>query len=472
MSHGRRGALAREMGATVIMALALVAAGAALGLAALGLVGASQVASVRVGEGYSVYYAAVSGLEWVAQTADGFTTSDKSRWLSVDNSTVVIGDTGFKISITYSDPDNSPFTADTAIVVSTGFAGDPAFSSSIRVLTTMINVPAPGRTAVFSDHYDQLDASFFDGSYQFGQAAGYHGDMTPYRSANQGAGGDNDGLFTLSHEQGGSASLLKMGGSGEVRYFIAPESCLKWRTSPFGDPCSYPECANSADCQARQGMDLAQDMDGYHNYFIKVRAKLVSGAGFGVYFRATYPNQNDPSTIDFGGLTGYVFQYDSGMGYIAPCDLSTAILGSDGSGVMFTRKISGGTEICPAECGIFSAVNPPPPSDSYPFFCPENRTGRPYLDGWRWTNADWAGNWRTIYIYVYRNVADIYVDREQAGGPGIESVGSVRLNGVGSELKTGGVGLRVWDNSQAFIDYIRVYPNDDNKTPATFTGDP
>jgi len=471
MSHNRLDAPLREMGSTAIMALALVATGSALGLAVLAMVGSSQTASVRVGEGYAVYYAAMSGLEWVAQATDGFTTSDKSRWLSVDNSTVMIGKTGFTISITYSDSDNSPLTADTVNVVSTGFAGDPA-SSSIRVLTSMINVPAPGQAPVFSDHYDQPDASFFDSSYQFGQATGYHGDMTPYRSANQGAGGDNDGLFTLSHEQGGSASVLKMGGSGEVRYFIPSESCLKWRTSPDGDPCSYPECASSADCQARQGMDLAQDTDGYHNYFIKVRAKLMSGAGYGVYFRATHPNQNDPNTIDFGGISGYVFQYDSGMGYIAPCDLSTAILGSDGSGMMFTRKVSGGTETCPVECGIFNTIIPPPPSGSYPFFCPENRTGQPYLDGWRWTNADWVGNWRTIYIYVYRNMADIYLDREQTNGPSIESVGKVQLDGVGSELKTGGVGLRVWDSSQVFIDYIRVYPNDDNKTPATFTGDP
>ncbi|MBF0634470.1 MAG: hypothetical protein HQK85_07435, partial [Nitrospinae bacterium] len=251
------------------------------------------------------------------------------------------------------------------------------------------------------------------------------------------------------------------------------DACLKW--SVTGAPCVSSQCVSDASCQARQGMNIPVDTAGFQNYFLKVRARLTtSGGGLGIYFRAEYPNQSNPLTIDFGGLSGYIWQYDPAVGYIAPCDLSSAIFASDGMGMFFARRVFLGSETCGPECGIYAAINPLPLPDTYPFFCPENRTGLPQLDGWRWTNPDWINKWRTVYIYVYRNMARIYIGRQEITGAGSETdplqVGTVALDSVGNVFMTGGMGIRTWGGSAAELDYIMIYPNDLNYTPATFGG--
>jgi len=153
----------------------------------------------------------------------------------------------------------------------------------------------------------------------------------------------------------------------------------------------------------------------------------------------------------------------------------TAIAGSDGEGMLFTRRVSQGSETCGAECEIFSGANAGASgSSAYPFFCPENRTGLAFLNGWRWTNTNWAGRWRTIYIYVYRDRVNVYVGREEIIGHGGENdpehVGMVYLSSVPGELITGGVGIRTIAGSLAAIDYIKVYDNSNDSNPSTLPG--
>jgi hypothetical protein len=333
-----------------------------------------------------------------------------------------------------------------------------------------ITVPAPSDVAIFNDDYDQPDLTMFDQFYQAGVSSTAHGQITPYFTVGDSPDGDTSALITHSSETGGVISVLKAGASSELRYIISADSCVKWRTSATGDPCAFPECESRTDCQARTGIDIPIDPDGYQNYFIKMRARLSNGDGFGVYFRVSYPNQGDPNAIDFGGLTGYVWQYDYRLGYLAPCDASSAVFGNDSTGMFASRKISGGSETCAGECAVFAETNPPAGSGSYPFFCPENRDGLLSLNGWRWGNNNWYAKWRTVYIYVYQNRANVYLYREEIGTSYPEHIGLIRLDSVGTMSKTGGVGLRVLQNANVEIDYIKIYFNDDDNDPVTFSG--
>jgi len=461
-----------ERGVTLLAVVFLITIAAGLGLAAAWLTQSGQVSLVKTRKTYEAFYAARSGLEWAAQTADGYTTADRDRWLALDGVTMDIAGQGgprFTLAVAYADPDNDPATADTVTVTSAGYPGGQAASGAVNEMRIVFTVLPPASGALFADEFDQPDTAFFDANYQFAAAAGPHGAITPYTTATGAPGGDTEGLFTHPSEPGGAPGALRMGGQGEARLYIHAGGCLKWVEGGLDDVCAYPECETRSGCQARHGLDAAADEQGYQNYFIKLRARLVHGAGFGVYFRAAYPDENDPAAIDFSRLSAYAWQYDSALGYLSPCDMTTAMFGSDGQGTLASRKVFEGQENCPAQCGLFTA---PGPGGVYPFFCPENRDGLPELNGWRWTNADWTGGWRTVYLYLYRGRATIYVDRELGASPDPEPVATVLLDGIGAPLLSGGVGFRVWDGSLAEIDYLRIYPNDDDKDIGSFPGDP
>lgn len=463
----------RNSGLSTIFLFFMLSAVAAMGLTAARITESSFLSSPGAMKTHENYYAALSGLQWIQQATEGYTTANKDDYLSLNNRRIDYQGAlaaGFSIQIAYLDDDDDPATGDTVTVTSTGSIGDPAAAINRRVLVMTRTVPAPGGAAIFDDEYDQPDLSLFDRFYQAGTSITPHGEITPYSTAGGSAGGDISGLLTHSSETGGAVSVLRLGDLLELRYIVSADSCIKWRTSPIGDPCAYQGCQNQAGCQARTGIDIPADPDGYQNYFIKMRARLLYGDGFGVYFRASYPNQNDPNAVDFGGLTGYVWQYDYGLGYLAPCDASTAVLGNDSIGMVASRKISGGSETCEGECGVFSEPNSPLDSGSYPFFCPENRTGLPSLDGWRWGNNDWLNQWRTVYIYVYKNRANVYLLREEAGLADPEHVGLIQLDSIGTMSKTGGIGIRVLKNASVEIDYFQIYLNDDDNEPATFAG--
>ncbi len=447
---------------------------ALLALSALGAITAvitksAVLSSVDSGPAFDRFYVAQSGLEWFSQATDGYTTANKADYVALDGASIRIkGANGplFKLTVQYLDTDNDPLTENSVTVTSTGYSNTSSLADGETTLVMEVIVPPGSSGVLFADEYDQPDLTKFDTSYVFGSTTSAHGDIVPMITAGNLSGGDVFGLFTHSSEVGGVPGALRAGGVDEVRLFITAERCLKWATEA-GAPCDYPECENRFGCQARNGLDVPLDSGLYHNYFIKIRARLITGGGFGVYFRMTHLNDDDPYRVDFGKLSAHIWQYDTGLGYIAPCQSSTALLGNDGKGMLTTRKIKDGSEVCPVECGVFTSQT----AGVYPFFCPENKTGLPALDGWRWRNLNWLSSWRTIYIYVYRDRANVYVEREELIPPvGPEHVASIKLDDIGGLLPTGGVGLRVWSGALVEVDYLEVYPNDDDKDPSTFTG--
>lgn len=461
---------------SAILAVLTIVAVSVFGAAALILTQAGQKALVDARASSSSHYAALSGLEWFRQSVKSHTTADRTLIEGFNGASKRVSGgmdgPGFMLSVTYLDPDGNPATADTAIVASAGSFDPLSPSSPRRTMKMTISIPPPN-APYLSDHFDQPSAATADNFYQAGTTSTAHGLITPFTSIGATPGGDIAGVVTHSSEQGGMASVLRIGGPNETRLMIQTGACMKW--SVTGSPCSSAQCVSDAYCQARQGINVPLDAAGFQNYFMKVRMRLVSpGGGLGMYFRVTYPNQADPLAIDFGGMSSYIWQYDPVVGYIAPCNLSTAIFASDGMGMLFARRIFWGSETCGPECAIYSAANPLPLPDTYPFFCPENRTGLPQLDGWRWTNANWATNWRTVYIYVYQNMARVYIGREEIIGIGSEisplQVGTLTLDSVGGIFMTGGMGIRTWGGSVAELDYIMIYPNDLNYTPGTFSG--
>lgn len=448
----------------------IMAAVAALALAAAMITHGRAISAAGTGAGAAAYHAAQSGLEWASQATAGYTTADRAGYLGLDGTAMEYAGAGgpsFTLAVAYADPDNDPATEDTVTIVSTGYPGAGGPGDTARIVRITRPVPPQSQTPLFADHYDQATTAFFDENYQFGAVAPSHGGGTPFTTAAGAVGGDMAGYFTLPEEPGGTPSVLEMSGAAEARYYVSPSACFKWNSSGAGDPCAYAGCVNAPGCQARKGMGLATDSAGYHNYFVKTRVRLIQGAGFGIYFRASYAGEGDPNNVDFASLSAYVWQYDTGLGYIAPCDMTTAVFGSDGSGTLAARKVNAGSETCPGECGLYGAAGP----GGYPFFCPENRTGLPELDGWQWAGPEWYGAWRVVYLYVYRNTAKVYVEREEAGA-GPEPVGVIDLESLGSPLKTGGVGFRAFGGAGVQMDYVRVYPNDGNHDPSTFSGSP
>lgn len=457
-------------GVSGIYVLFLVTALAALGLAAAAIIGSGVSSSPDFHAAAESLYAARSGIEWVKRKTAGYTTADKDKWLALDGTRLeYAGPAGpaFVITVGYSDPDGDPMTDDTVTVASTGFSGGAE-------RTIEMTSPVPAASAgmeLFSDDFRAEDAPFFEDFYVFGLADGPHSDMEPYLSVTS-AGGDTGEVFTHASEPGGQRDVLVMGGKEEARLTIHTGSCFKWSRDP-GVFCGGAGCSSSGPCQARRGIGAPVDEEGYQNYFIRIRARLLSGKGFGIYFRASYPRDGD-GRVDFGGLTSYVWQYDAGMGYLAPCDMMTAVAGSDGEGMFFTRRIEGGSETCGPGCFLFTRRNPPPPENSWPFFCPENRTGLDFLNGWRWRRGDWTAGWRTVYLYVHKDTAAVYVGREEVSSHGSENapelVGALRLDSKGWLSRTGDIGLRVIGDSVVEFDYIRVYGNDADLDPGSFPG--
>lgn len=468
MKGGTRG---RE-GVSALTVLILITAAAALGIAAAAITRGAQISSVDFLSSAADYYAAQSGLEWFNQITDGYTTADRDKWEALDGASRKLpGGETFTLTVEYSDSDDDPSTDDLITVSSTG-ASDNGAGRTTR-MTVAVPADSSG-AAIFSDHFDQGDTSLFDSTYVFGSSAGAHSSITPFKTVLDAPGGDSAGEFTHSSETGGVSSVMVMGGGAEARFTISGGECLKWSMGGGDSPCNFEGCANTSQCQAREGLNLETDDEGFHNYFIKIRARFVQGKGFGVYFRASYPGENNPYSIDFSGLTSYIWQYDTGMGYLPPCDMYTAVAGSDGEGMFFTRQVTGGSETCGPGCEVFQAPSPSP-DGYYPFFCPENRTGLEFLNGWRWRNQNWIYGWRTVYIYVYRNRADVYLGLEEAAGTGGENnpehVGRVWLDHYGPALRTGGIGVRAIENSLIELDYIKIYDNDEDNDPLSFPGE-
>ena len=461
-------------GVSVIYALFLVSVIALLGVAAVSVMAPGHEASVDVLDSTADFYAAQSGLEWFERKTAGYTTADRDKFMSLDGAFMHLpAGRRFTLRVEYSDPDDDRATEDLVTVTSTGSLGPPSAAGNRRIVRMSSPVPAVRSGAeLFSDHFDQPDTLFFNATYVFGDTASAHSDMIPYISVLDAESGDLLSEFTHSSEPGGKQSVMMMGGGREARLTAPAGLCFRWRSSGSDASCGDQECSSSAECQARKGFDPPVDDEGFANYFIKVRARVLSGNGFGVYFRASYSGSG--GTVDFGSLTAYIWQYDAGMGYLAPCDMMTAVAGSDGSGMLFTRRISGGSETCGSGCGLFMDHNPASALLPFPFFCPENRTGMETLNGWRWREFNWRSGWRTVYIYVYKNRANIYLGREEASGFGSEGdpehIGEVYLDSVGDLLKTGDVGLRTFENSVIEVDYIKIYQNDADHDPSTLAG--
>ncbi|MGK7346523.1 MAG: hypothetical protein ACNS63_12030 [Candidatus Nitrospinota bacterium M3_3B_026] len=458
-------------GVSAVYVLFVIASLAALGLAAAAITGGGAVSSPDFHSAAESLYAARSGIEWVKLKTAGYTTADKNKWLGLDGTRVEYAGPGgpaFVIAVRYSDPDEDPMTDDIVTVASTGFS-----SGAERTLEMTAPVPSPS-TAIelFSDDFRAEDAPFFEDIYVFGLADGPHSAMDPYLAVTGGPGGDTEEVFTHASEPGGRRGVLVMGGKEEARLTIHTGSCFKWSRDP-AVPCGGAECSASGPCQARRGIGAPVDDEGYQNYFIRIRARLLSGKGFGLYFRASYP-RDESGRVDFGGLTSYAWQYDAGMGYLAPCDMMTAVAGSDGEGMFFTRRIEKGSETCGPGCSLFTARNPSPPENSWPFFCPENRTGLDFLNGWRWRSGGWTAGWRTVYIYVYKDRASVYLGREEISGRGSEHypepVGIIYLGSMEGLLRSGAIGVRAIEDSVVEIDYIRIYSNEADLDPGSFPG--
>ncbi|MBI4665455.1 MAG: hypothetical protein HY751_03490 [Nitrospinae bacterium] len=460
-------------GMSALLVVIIMAGITSLGLAALMVSSASFAPPADTGRSVTAFYAAQSGLEWFRQRVSGYTTSNRQIIENLDGTTMRLGQNGPEFSLTavYVDADSNPQTDDIVTITSTGrwAAGDGNFS---RTVSTSLTIPAGGSAPYFMDSFDQPDTDVMDTYYETGQASAAHAVVTPYATVTTQSGGDTLNLITHPSEPGGIASILKITAQGDTRLLIHTAACFKLNTLGAGDPCAYAQCQSAAGCFARQGINIAPDQAGYQNYFIKTRVKLVSGAGFGLYFRASYPSQADPNLVDLGGLTGYIWQYDMNIGYIAPCDTFSAVFGNDGAGMLLTRKVFMGSETCATGCEVFNSQNP---DTTYPFFCPENRTGLTALNGWRWGNGNWTGLWRTVYIYVYQNMASIYLGLEEiTAGQGSETqpylVETVLLDSAGTAIATGDIGIRAWGGSVILMDYFAIYPNDLNYDPSTFSG--
>lgn len=453
------------LSALTVSLMLLVLAG--LGAAIAGLAAGGAAPSVSARRGLAAWYAARAGVAWAAQMTENYTTADRERWLALAGTTLELAGTGgprCTVSVNYSDPDGDSATADSVTVSVTGLPGVGGVES--RTLRAVFTAPPPGEALLFEDHFEGAMAGF-DQRYLAGASASAHGGIVPYTTGGTAPGGDVDGLFTLSEETGGSPSILVMGGEGEARFTLFSGECLKWSATPGADPCAYPECESRGECRAREGFKAPLDEEGYQNYFIKARVRLNFGSGYGIYFRSGYADENDPALIDFGSLSGYAWQYDAALGYLAPCDLASAVFGADGVGMLAARKIHGGSETCADECGVYAS----PSGGAYPFFCPENRTGLEQLSGWRWNNADWYAGWNVIYLYVYKGTAKIYVEREGLGA-GPELAGTVDLGAIGTTRAAGSLGVRVFGGARIELDYLRVYGNDANHDPSTFAGAP
>ncbi len=466
--------MSKRRGLSIIAPLFLLVAIGSLAIAAVMITQSGGRSLGSIFESASNFQSANSGLEWVRHITSGYTTSDKAKWKSLDGASHEIAENGgarFTLGIDYVDSDNDPMTKDIVHIVSIGTTGDQQGANGRREASISVTVPVSSGSLSFSDHFDQSTPDSFDKRYQFGQGSAPHGDMTPYPTILPYPGGDVSNLFTHSSEAGGTPSVLRMGGAGEARLIINVQACLKWNASGLAGGCDYAQCQSVNGCEARTGLDISPDGSGFQNYFIKIRARLMSGDGFGIYFRSSYANQGDPDNIDFGTLTAYIWQYDKGLGYLPPCDRFTAITGNNGMGMLATRRVQGGSETCGADCAIYQGQAGPA---TYPFFCPENESNLPVLAGWRFTEPDWLISWRTIYIYVFQSGANVYVGRQGITGAGGENqpehVGEIDLAQVGSLLKTGDIGLRTWNGSVVEIDYINVYSNDQDNNPALFSG--
>jgi hypothetical protein len=290
----------------------------------------------------------------------------------------------------------------------------------------------------------------FDSAYTFGASTTAHGGFTPTRYA------DSAGRVTFT-----GTSLQLAANGADARFTLHTGACLKWSSVTGG--CGLGgSCVSTPTCQARTGAAIAPDASGYVNYIILLRAKLLAGPGYGVYFRANYLNQSNPDTINFGGLTGYQWAYDYYAGYFSPCSLATAIPGSDLLGLLFTRRIDNGSEVCGRSCGVYRTRAAG--VVEYPFFCPENRSTAIPLPGYNWANADWVTQWRTMLIFVNQGRAEIYLGREEITGMGSEVAptlaGVVDLLTVGTPITSGDIGVRIWGSSVMEIDRIALYPLD------------
>ncbi|VAX17029.1 hypothetical protein MNBD_NITROSPINAE01-1741 [hydrothermal vent metagenome] len=462
--------ISTDTGVSIIFALFMLVVASVFALTTVMLTQSSQRGAIYSTLSNTSYFAAQSGIEWAMQAGLAFTTVDKQKWLDLNGIKIEYAPAqSFLLNVLYDDPDNSPLTDDSVTITSQGFSGNVAGRS---VMVTVKVPPATGKGELFSDHFNQGGVGKLNSSYTFGVSNSSHGKMTPYRSALNTQSGDAMNIFTHGSEPSGVSSVLRMGPAPEARIFIHTGSCLKWNVGSNAGLCSYSDCESKTGCEARTGINAPKDIDGYQNYFIKIKARLISGDGFGIYFRASYPNETAPDIIDFSGLTGYAWQYDRGMGYFEPCDGTTTPPGTDLTGLFFTRRVENGSETCGTGCDVYASESP---SGDYPFFCPENYEGLQTLGGWGWGNSNWPNLWRTIYLYIYRDTMRVYLGREEVYGHGSNAtplpVGVVDLSQISPSLASGGIGIRTWAGSVAEIDYIKIYENNENHTPDTFAGE-
>ncbi len=457
--------LRHRTGLSALTLLFLLASAAIFGLAAQQLVGSGARVAVETMAATKAALVARSGVSWVAHRLADLTTADRTTIEGLNGTSRPVGTDGarFSLALVYLDPDNTPTTDDTVVVTVTGDDGSTGLT---RAESISLVIPAIGGGALFADDFTQVDTTLFDGWLAGGETATPHGAIIPLLSI--AGGGDPTGLITHGSEGTGTPGLIRLSTTSELRLSLFTGDCFSLNV---GGVCPGG-CLAGPGCLVREGLAIPLDPAGFQNYFIKIRFRLLSG-GFGVYFRTSYPNQGNPATVDLGGLTGYLWSYDPSLGYILPCSVTSALLGSDGMGMLATRRIEGGSETCGALCAFYTA-----PAPSYPFFCPENRIPWPPVDGWRWQNTNWFGQWRTLYLYVYRDRMTVWLGRgDIIGAPGSELdpslVGTVPLGSITPLLTTGDLGLRLFATGTAAVadlDYLQVYPNDADYAPATFPG--
>ncbi|MCE7883853.1 MAG: prepilin-type N-terminal cleavage/methylation domain-containing protein [Actinobacteria bacterium ATB1] len=140
------------------------------------------------------------------------------------------------------------------------------------------------------------------------------------------------------------------------------------------------------------------------DYTVETKATLHQGNGYGVYFRSSAPKGGLPT----GNATtnSLVFQYDPGLG-----------------GRFVFRRVTAGSESAP-----FASVD----------------VKNTALGGPGWT---WHGQERTVSVVVQGTEYTAYVD------------GVKVLTGTDKTFKSGGVGLRTWDGTQATFTEFTVRPN-------------